>query len=182
MEKQKTLPEKNNNLNIVYNYTGNTEYINIKEKENSILLSSLLSTSSSSYSNYPSSFIYSTNNNTTNNNTENTVYNSVTEDLGTNNDETIYAQFALFFENINKIYIPKKVKFNLERYVSKKLLKEIDVNIEVAIEKCLIFLSQLSTTYYNEEKWKPLSSEILHSITKKKGDNTYVYTKIIKYV
>lgn len=63
-----------------------------------------------------------------------------------------YAQFAPFMQNSSIISIPKKVKYNLEKYVSKKSLKSINGNIDVAIEMCLLIISNLSNTYYTDEK------------------------------
>jgi hypothetical protein len=51
----------------------------------------------------------------------------------------IYAQFPLFFINRNIIKIPTKVEYVLRRFISKKLLKEIHLDIDVAIELCLLF-------------------------------------------
>ena len=50
---------------------------------------------------------------------------------------------AMFFNNSNIIYIPKKVEYALRRYVDKDLLKAIDKNTNRAIEKCLLVLSNL---------------------------------------
>ena len=98
-------------------------------------------------------------------------------------DETydeLNASFPLFFENINTICIPKKVKMHLERIVPKKLLKDIDGNMDVAVERCLVFVSNLSSTIYSDDRWKELSSIILDEQTRKGKDNTRIYPKIIK--
>jgi hypothetical protein len=105
-----------------------------------------------------------------------------TEDLQVlHNDENL-AELSLIFPNVNSIWIPKKSETALRKYVSKTLLKEIDPNIDVAVEKCLLVLSNFASTYHTEDKedrWKRLNSEILHEQTKNK-DNTYIYTKIIE--
>jgi hypothetical protein len=88
------------------------------------------------------------------------------------------SESALRFPNVNSILIPKKAEYNLRKYVSKDLLRTIDPNIDIAVEKCLVFLYNLASTYYTDDKWKRLSSEILHQQTKSK-DNTYIYTQII---
>lgn len=88
------------------------------------------------------------------------------------------SESALRFPNVNSILIPKKAEYNLRKYVSKDLLRTIDPNINIAVEKCLVFLYNLASTYYTDDKWKRLSSEILHQQTKSK-DNTYIYTQII---
>lgn len=89
------------------------------------------------------------------------------------------SESALRFPNVNSILIPKKAEYNLRKYVSKDLLKAIDNNIEIAVEKSLVFLSNLASTYYTESKWKALNAVILNQQSKK-ADNTYIYTKIIK--
>lgn len=88
------------------------------------------------------------------------------------------SESALRFPNVNSILIPKKAEYNLRKYVSKDLLKTVDSNVDIAIEKCLVFLYNLASTYYTDSKWKPLSSTILHQQSRN-ADNTYIYTKII---
>ncbi|CAM3755765.1 hypothetical protein FSS13T_02970 [Flavobacterium saliperosum S13] len=88
------------------------------------------------------------------------------------------AELAQLFPNVNSILIPKKAEYNLKNYVSKALLKEIDPDTNIAVEKCLLVLSNFASTYYTENKWKPLSSAVLHEQTKS-NDNTFVYTKIL---
>jgi len=96
-----------------------------------------------------------------------------------------FANLLQLFPNVNSILVPKKAEYNLRKYVSKKALKEIDPDINIALEKCLLMLSNLSITKYFEEsenpenRWKPLSSEILHEQTRNK-DNTYLYRKIVE--
>lgn len=89
-----------------------------------------------------------------------------------------FAEIAQLFPNVNSILIPKKAEYNLRKYVSKDLLRTIDSDIDIAVEKCLVFLSNLASTYYTDSKWKPLSSTILHQQSRN-ADNTYIYTKII---
>lgn len=88
------------------------------------------------------------------------------------------SESAMRFPNVNSILIPKKAQYNLSKYVSKALLKEIDSNIDIAVEKCLVFLSNLASTYYTDSKWKALNAKILHEQTKN-ADNTFIYTRII---
>jgi hypothetical protein len=88
------------------------------------------------------------------------------------------SESAMRFPNVNSILIPKKAQYNLQKYVSKALLKEIDPNVDVAVEKCLVFLSNLASTYYTDSKWKALNATILHDQSKN-ANNTYIYTKII---
>ncbi|MBP9792620.1 MAG: hypothetical protein KBC56_01325 [Flavobacterium sp.] len=105
-----------------------------------------------------------------------------TEDLQILHHNENFAELALIFPNVNSIWIPKKSETTLRKYVSKTLLKEIDPDSNVAVEKCLLVLSNFASTYHTEDKedrWKRLNSEILHEQTKNK-DNTYIYTKIVE--
>lgn len=89
------------------------------------------------------------------------------------------SELALIFPNVNSILIPKKAESNLRKYISKSLLKAIDPNIDIAVEKCLVILSNLASTYYTpENRWKHLSSTILHNQTKTSNGN-FIYQKII---
>jgi len=102
-----------------------------------------------------------------------------TEDLQILHHDENFAELTLIFPNVNSILIPRKAETNLRKYVSKALLKEIDPDNDVAVEKCLVLLSNLASTYYTEDRWKRLNSEILHEQTKNK-DNTYIYKKIVE--
>ncbi|PZO31439.1 MAG: hypothetical protein DCE86_08940 [Flavobacteriaceae bacterium] len=102
-----------------------------------------------------------------------------TEDLSIVLNEKELAELALIFPNVNSILIPKKALHSLSKYVSKRLLKTIDPNLDTAIEKCLLVLSNLAVTYYIDDKWKRLYSGILHEQTKT-SSNTYVYPQIIE--
>jgi len=88
--------------------------------------------------------------------------------------ETILANFPLFFEQSNKIYIPVKVERVIERYVSKTKLKEINPDIDVAKELCLILLSNLSNAFYTRKGgWKTLQAKELREQVGGKFKNTY---------
>lgn len=102
-----------------------------------------------------------------------------TEDLQILHHDENLAELALIFPNVNSILIPKKVETNLRKYVPKEFLKAIDPNVDVAVEKCLVVLSNLASTYYTDDRWKHLNSAILHEQTKGK-DNTFIYNKIIE--
>lgn len=90
-----------------------------------------------------------------------TVYND--DNISTD----ISAQLALFVINNNRIKIPSKVEYVIRKYVSRKLLKEIHKDVEVAIELCLLFCTQLNSTYFNikngskPDGWKSLRAEYL---------------------
>lgn len=102
-----------------------------------------------------------------------------TEDIQILQNDYNLAELALQFPNVNSLLIPKKSEYNLRKYVPKTMLRAVDCNIDVAVEKCLVFLSNLSSTYYTDDKWKSLNATILHQQTKSK-DNTYIYTRIIE--
>ncbi|SNR32626.1 hypothetical protein SAMN06265371_101293 [Lutibacter agarilyticus] len=79
----------------------------------------------------------------------------------------IRAQFPLFFINRNIIKIPTKVRTTIERFIPKELLREIHSNRDVAIELCLMFTTQLTSTYFEiqdnpeSEGWKSLHAKYL---------------------
>lgn len=101
-------------------------------------------------------------------------------------DDTIttehYAQFPLFIINRNIIKIPKKVEYVIRKYISKKLLKEIHPDFEVAVELCLLFTTQLTSTYFERldepEKngWKSLRAEYLRDFL---SINPKTYKRVI---
>ena len=101
-----------------------------------------------------------------------------TEDIQILQNDHNLAELALQFPNVNSLLIPKKSEYNLRKYVPKGMLRAIDSDVDVAVEKCLVFLSNLCSTYYTDDKWKSLNATILHQQTKSK-DNTYIYTRII---
>jgi hypothetical protein len=95
----------------------------------------------------------------------------------------ISAQLALFVINNNRIKIPSKVESVIRNYVSKKLLKEIHKDVEVAIELCLLFCSQLNSTYFDikngkqPEGWKSLRAEYLRDFL---SLSPMTYKKVIR--
>lgn len=125
------------------------------------------------------SIIYVTKSNTKNIIERSIDITGIIEGFNTQIEDAIYASYPLYFPKANTILIPKKIKRNLERYVPKELLRKIDTNIELAIEKCLVFVSNLSSTYYSDNRWKKLSSTILQEQIKKPNSNTYVYKSVI---
>ncbi len=92
------------------------------------------------------------------------------------------AQFPLFFITNNTIKIPSKIEYVLRKYVSRKLLRDIHTNEDVAIELCLLFASQLTSTYFRlledpEYKgWKSLRAEYLRDFL---SLNPMTYKKVI---
>ena len=87
----------------------------------------------------------------------------------------------IFFGDSSIIQFPKGIKRDIRR-IPKRVLKTIDSNIEMAIEKCFLFVSSLTSTVYKEynDYWKGLSSTILHQQFKKGNDNTRIYRYIIE--
>jgi hypothetical protein len=91
--------------------------------------------------------------------------------------EINYTHFPTFLTNPNKVYIPVKIETVIKRHISKKELKRIDGDVEVAIEKCILFISNLSSTYFEEEdrKWKSLYSSILDEQMGRNSNNDKLY-------
>ncbi|CAG5087440.1 hypothetical protein CRYO30217_03483 [Parvicella tangerina] len=164
-------------------YQINPTSVGLSEMEESIIKDSINSVHqkySTKTNNQLTSIIYVTNNKQYDKLKELLDLTGDTDDFCQYNIENDYARIALLFPNVNSILIPKKAKRSISRYVPKHLLREIDSDVNIAIEKCLVFLSYLSPTYYMENKWKPLSSIRLHEQLKNGADNTYTYKAIIK--
>jgi hypothetical protein len=100
----------------------------------------------------------------------------------------IYTQFATLFKNPNAIMMPAIVKSLIERDLPKHFLDKIHggektkENREVAVELCLLFLSQLSSTHRNilngksPEGWKCLRAEYLRQLVRI-DEQTYQHIK-----
>jgi hypothetical protein len=94
----------------------------------------------------------------------------VSSDLSCAKTVSNHTNFPLFQFASNTIKIPSKVEYAIRRLVSKKALKQIHPNIEVAIELCLLFLSKLSSTYFtwrdgnNPDGWKSLKAAYLREL------------------
>ena len=86
-----------------------------------------------------------------------------------------------FIVDSKTLHIPNKVESVLRRAKIQKKLKEINADPELAIELCLIFLSNLSNTYFigGDDGWKTLNSSILESQVKVLENNSE-YKKIIE--
>ncbi len=111
--------------------------------------------------------------------TDNSIESRVSESLESDFNVNWFSQINLRFKNSKTILIPKKVEFALRNYVPKEFLLCVDKDLDVAIEKCLIVLSNLSITFYAGKTWKCLYSDILHEQTRKGKSNTYVYPKAL---
>jgi hypothetical protein len=161
------------------NNTGQMAMVNCNDK----LINQ--STTSTFYPSYSSSsmspFIYVTDDRTEGKYPENIVKSRVKECYDIEIIDENHTGFPLFFQsNIATIFIPKKVKTHLGRFVPKQYLKNIDSDKNIAIEKCLVFVSNLSSTVYSDDRWKNLSSTHLDEQSKRGRDNTFVYNHIIK--
>ena len=110
--------------------------------------------------------------------------------MRTNENKEQNSQMIPFngFIGYDTIKIPTIVESTLRNFVSTKRLKKIDTNPEVAIELCLLFLSNLSNTYlkilniaddskpHELQGWKALNATILRSQFSK----NHIYKNIIK--
>jgi hypothetical protein len=161
---------------------GNTEQMAMVNCNDKLINQSTSSTTYPSYTSYSSSLlIYVTDDRTENKSSKNPVNSGVKELYDIEITDENHTGFPLFFQNnINTIFIPKKVKTHLERCVPTQYLKNINRNKNIAVEMCLDFVSNLSSTIYSDNRWKSLSSTLIHEQTKKGNDNTFVYPHIIK--
>lgn len=101
---------------------------------------------------------------------ETPVLYSVSEDLGREKNVSICANSPLFHHVDFTIKIPSKVEYALKRHVPSKSLRQIHPDKAVAIELCLLFISQLTITYFkwkdgsNPEGWKALKAAYLREL------------------
>lgn len=112
--------------------------------------------------------------------TENAVNTIVNNDFNAENLDQVYDTYPLFFQNATTINIPQNIKRHIERKIPKSYLNKIDKNKKYAVENCLLFSSNLTSTLFSEDRWKSLSSKILSEQFKKGKDNTFNYTHIIE--
>jgi len=110
-------------------------------------------------------------------NSANTVVNN---DFYIENLDQVYDTYPLFFQNATTINIPQKIKRHIERKIPKSYLHKIDKNTKCAVEKCLLFISNLTSTIFFDDKWKSLSAKILNKQFKKGKDNTITYTYVVE--
>jgi hypothetical protein len=116
---------------------------------------------------YTNSILYSTINEVT----ETPYISSVTEGFNIEKRAYISRNFALttlplFFGSSDIVKIPSKIKYSLSQ-IPRKTLKLVHPDYQVAYELCLIFASQLTSTYFevkagtNPERWKSLNATYL---------------------
>lgn len=112
------------------------------------------------------------------NNSPKSIYTWVSDELVSPISSEINAKIPLFFSHNYTIKIPNKVERLLRRVLPKAVLKEIDDDIEVAIELCLLMLTQLNSAYFelrddaSFEGWKSLKAEFLRDFLST-GSMTY---------
>jgi len=112
------------------------------------------------------------------NETPNFISNSTTIDRFEEVDNNV--TLPIFFGECKIIQIPKGIRRRIKR-LPKGILKKIDFNTDMAVEKCFIMISNLTyTVFEDEDYWKGLSSKILNQQFKKGSDNTFVYKNIIE--
>jgi len=112
---------------------------------------------------------------------ETPIKHDVSSQLGYVKTVSNHTNFPLFQSASHTIKIPAKVEYTLKRLVPKHALKQIHPNLEVAIELCLLFLSQMSSTYFtwrdgsNPDGWKSLKADYLRKLLAYQSDT---YKKI----
>lgn len=76
-------------------------------------------------------------------------------------------------QDASLLKVPAKANRTIERFVSRSALRKIHPDPDVARELCLIFLSNLSSTFHSG-RWKRLYSVILRRQVSFTDDSTYV--------
>jgi hypothetical protein len=127
------------------------------------------------YTHYPTHpntyhFINDVENTSNNKESEASVKYDVSEDYTSCKYVVNHTNSPLFQSATYTIKVPSKVEYALRRHMPKTLLKEIHPDIDVAIELCLLFTSQLSRTYFtwkdgsNPDGWKALKAAYLRRL------------------
>lgn len=123
---------------------------------------------------------YVTDNTNSNISQEEVQYTYIGDSLKSLCEEENNVSFPIYLSDYKSITVPKGIRRSLKR-LPKGILRKIDNDIELALEKCFLFISNLTYSVFREDDyWKGLSSEILHSQLRKGLDNTYVYKDVIK--
>ena len=88
--------------------------------------------------------------------------------------------FPTFLFDYNYLLVPKGTKRSIER-LPKSIWSTIDTDKQVALDKCMIFVSNLTSLFFKDDMndWKSLSSHILHEQLKKGRDNSRIYPQVI---
>ena len=94
-------------------------------------------------------------------------YAGVLLDIERNCTDKVYTRLPIFYDSIK---IPTKVATTIKRYIPKSMLHQIHSDIDVAVEMCLLYVSQLTSTYFTTEEgktpdgWKGLKSDYLREL------------------
>jgi hypothetical protein len=90
-----------------------------------------------------------------------------------------------FSDSLQYIFVPKTLSRNLQRLLGKKDWSLIANTKEVAIEKLLLVVSNLTTSIiYDENKndFKELSYQIIQTQVRKGNSNTILSSKAVQYI
>ncbi len=99
----------------------------------------------------------------------------------------ISTTLPLYFNHENRIKIPCKVQYLLRNVIPREILKAIDPNVNVAIEKCLLFTTLLTSTYFKLQEdskfdgWKALKAEYLQDFFSNSSQDYKNIIKILMY-
>ena len=100
----------------------------------------------------------------------NTISTYVSEELDYPDSALNYTFFPLFWTERNTIKVPKKVVYTVTRLIPKKVLKTIHPDLNIAYDLCMLFTTQLTSTYFEMLKgdnllcWKSLRAEYLRDL------------------
>ncbi|WP_010518963.1 NUMOD1 domain-containing DNA-binding protein [Croceivirga radicis] len=129
-----------------------------------------------------SNYNYVTRNTPGNKSGSNAVDTRVSRVLSSKNLKEFQDSFPMFLSDTTTVSLPAKVKRQIDK-LPNKVLKPIDSNILLAKEKCLLVVSNLTSTVFmddEEDRWKNLSSKILHQQVRRVRDNTIIYKRVIE--
>ncbi len=149
--------------NIVVNTNNNKSLVYYTSSHSSFTSSTL----SNLYFNDCSSFINDVQDRSAYIDKEFVEFTSISESIDGNSISQIHTQFPLCYDYIK---IPTKVATTVKRHTPRKLLYAIHADLDVAVEMCLLFVSQLTCTYFsvkdgsNPDGWKPLKSKYLREL------------------
>jgi len=102
--------------------------------------------------------------------TPNPIVSSHTAVSDTQKNLCFLANFPTLLRRYDVIKIPKKVEPFVKKHIPKRYLRAIHEDLDVAVELCLLFVSQLTSTYFtwktgeNPEGWKKLHSKYLREL------------------
>ena len=94
-------------------------------------------------------------------------YASVLQNIERNCTHEVYTRLPIFYDSIK---IPSKVATTVKRYIPKSMLHKIHSDFDVAVEMCLLYVSQLTSTYFTTKEgntsdgWKGLKADYLREL------------------